>query len=128
MLKPCRKGLHSYDREKASQCLECKKIRRVSEEGKKKSTQEAKQWRAANMAHVRNYRNSYKTYSRRLRRLRTPKWANKSEIEKFYLNCPAGYEVDHIIPFKGKTVSGLHVHNNLQYLTPSQNRVKGNRL
>lgn len=34
--------------------------------------------------------------------------------------------VDHIIPTKGKNVSGLHVLNNLQYLTPSQNNSKKN--
>lgn len=58
---------------------------------------------------------------------RTPVWADLKEIEKFYANCPDGYEVDHITPLRGKDVSGLHVIENLQYLTPAQNRVKGNR-
>lgn len=62
--------------------------------------------------------------------LRTPKWLTIKqikEIENIYLNCPKGYEVDHIVPLQGKNVSGLHVPWNLQYLTSFQNRSKGNR-
>lgn len=46
---------------------------------------------------------------------------------EFYKNKPAGMVIDHIIPFKGKNVSGLHVSWNLQYLTPEENMKKGNR-
>lgn len=56
----------------------------------------------------------------------TPKWANLKLIKDFYLNCPEGYEVDHIVPLQGKEVSGLHVESNLQYLTPKENKAKGN--
>jgi len=57
----------------------------------------------------------------------TPKWSDLKAIEEFYLNCPDGYEVDHIIPLQGRNVRGLHVLENLQYLTYSDNRRKGNR-
>lgn len=61
------------------------------------------------------------------RKLRVPKWADQEKIDEIYRNKPEGYEVDHIIPLSGKTVSGLHVHNNLQYLPKQENRLKSNK-
>ena len=58
---------------------------------------------------------------------RTPRWADLKKIEEFYKNCPKGLTVDHIIPLRGKNISGLHVHTNLQYLTRSENSRKNNR-
>ena len=58
----------------------------------------------------------------------TPHWSNLEAITKFYKACPKGMVVDHIIPLQGEAVSGLHVLNNLQYLTPYENSVKCNRL
>jgi hypothetical protein len=57
----------------------------------------------------------------------TPKWADLNAIKEFYINCPEGYHVDHIIPLQGKNVRGLHVLENLQYLTRSENCSKGNK-
>lgn len=66
----------------------------------------------------------------------TPKWLNTTQlkqIESYYvearrLTLESGiiYTVDHIIPLRGKTVSGLHVPWNLQILTKSENSKKQN--
>jgi 5-methylcytosine-specific restriction endonuclease McrA len=55
----------------------------------------------------------------------TPKDADIRAIQEFYLNCPKGYEVDHIIPI---SKGGLHTLENLQYLTISENRRKSNKI
>ena len=59
--------------------------------------------------------------------LQTPPWSEKYLIREFYINCPKGCHVDHIIPLRGKNVRGLHVISNLQYLTAEDNLRKGNK-
>lgn len=66
--------------------------------------------------------------TKKLKKLqRTPSWANKEKITKFYIKCPKDHHVDHIIPLQGEKVSGLHVVENLQYLTASENLSKSNK-
>ena len=64
----------------------------------------------------------------------TPTWANLDTIKQFYIEAQRltketgiPHEVDHIIPIKGKLVSGLHVPANLQILTEKQNQIKNAR-
>lgn len=92
------------------------------------------EWRKNNLA-----KDSARASQRRASTIqRTPKWLTKediAEIEAVYEQARVATEstgvqhhVDHIIPLRGKLVSGLHVPWNLQVLTASENASKGNRL
>lgn len=68
----------------------------------------------------------------------TPNWLSAiqlAQIQEFYdiayartVQSGVNYEVDHIFPLNGKGFNGLHVPWNLQVITASENRAKGNRL
>ncbi|MGH7487275.1 MAG: hypothetical protein ACREMY_17000 [bacterium] len=83
-----------------------------------------KAWRGANKAAVCAIR-----AKRRAAELqRTPARADADAIRAIYIEASArGLTVDHVFPLQGKTVSGLHVHTNLQLLSGAVNRAKGNR-
>lgn len=83
-----------------------------------------KKWKSENWPALKAYIASRK---KRVRR-QTPKWANLEEIRDIYLKCPAGHHVDHIIPINGKSVSGLHIPKNLQYLPAIENLRKSNKI
>ena len=67
---------------------------------------------------------------------RVPAWLTESDLlrMKCYYQVAAmrtresgqKWHVDHIIPLRGKEVSGLHVPNNLQVITAAENRKKRN--
>lgn len=83
-----------------------------------------------NTKHGQSRTKGYRRYHSRLREItesrQTPKWADRSKIREIYVNRPDGCHVDHIIPLRGKKVSGLHVENNLQYLPIAENMKKHN--
>ena len=83
-----------------------------------------KKWRRANPKLARACDNA----RRKRVRTATPAWADRKAIRAIYERCPSTHHVDHIIPLKGKTVSGLHVETNLQYLPAVENLKKHNRL
>lgn len=65
---------------------------------------------------------------------RTPPWADLDAILLVYnkaakLTRETGipHHVDHVIPLRGKTVSGLHVAQNLQILRRDENLTKSNK-
>ena len=71
-------------------------------------------------------------YARQLKA--TPAWSDQAAIDDIYqiawlLTQMTGvpHEVDHILPLKSSWVCGLHVPENLQVLTKSENSRKKNR-
>lgn len=63
-----------------------------------------------------------------LRRARTPVWADRNAIAKFYRDARGrGFSVDHVVPLRGERVSGLHVEYNLQMIPQLTNILKSNR-
>ena len=91
-----------------------------------------KQWRKKNplKAKMKDVLNRYNRYNA------IPNWLTKEDKQKIkdiYKKCKEltmqtgiQHHVDHIIPIKGKNISGLHVPENLQILTASQNCSKRN--
>jgi hypothetical protein len=95
-------------------------------------------WRNNNLKLARlcqeNYRQQNKAYYAEQQRKRVlhikqanPNWADSEKIKQIYKEAQEkGLEVDHIIPLRGKNVSGLHVENNLQLITKQENCRKTN--
>jgi len=136
---PCKKGGHTLRYVSTSHCVVC-----VNSSGRKRyaeNTEECKaqhkKWAKENPKKIKLINDrwqkknpefcSHKTAERRAKKKqRTPPWAENCPIVKqIYIDCPKGYEVDHIHPL---SKGGLHVHWNLQYLTISENRSKGAKL
>lgn len=83
-----------------------------------------KAWREANPLKVK----INKAVRRSRVRQATPGWACIADIKDVYLEAQhMQLNVDHIIPLKHPLVCGLHVWNNLQLLTRSENASKGNK-
>lgn len=105
-------------------CARLEKVRasqasRATEAGLQASRQYALAWAQAHP----------EKSSRHALKQQTPPWASPEKIRAWYkLAKAADLTVDHVIPLKGKLVSGLHVESNMQLLTKSKNASKGNRI
>ena len=88
-----------------------------------KHKERVRQWRKENLKY-----DAFRSSVYRATKInQTPIWADLEKIKLFYLNCPSGYHVDHIVQLRGKLFSGLHTIDNLQYLPATENIKKGNR-
>jgi hypothetical protein len=102
---------------------------RVKQNGKNAYARRTKKDNYERLARWR--KENYGKYAAQWKRMKqaTPAWADRDLMELVYEEAKhRGLEVDHIIPLKGKHVCGLHVYNNTQLLTRTQNATKSNRL
>lgn len=90
-----------------------------------------KQWVESNRGHY----NSVKRLRKHGIRQATPNWADLDKINRIYSLAVEmnkigtdRWHVDHEIPLNGKTVCGLHVHENLRIIPAKENLKKSNRL
>lgn len=94
-------------------------VLRLIREYKKRNPDKFRAWSNARQRRVRNF---------------IPAWADMEKIKAVYeearrITKETGipHEVDHIVPLNGKTVSGLHVHGNLQIIRADENRKKSSK-
>lgn len=108
------------------------KYRETYKEYYKNNKEKIYKWKKDNKGKVRASKTAYRLN----KELRQPNWLSKEdrqlitefysvakEFERIFLRKQ---EVDHIVPLKGKTVSGLHVPWNLRIITAEENLKKRN--
>ncbi len=72
-------------------------------------------------------RNNPGIYKKRLRQ-QMPAWVDRKAVTEIYRKArELGMSVDHVVPLRGRLVSGLHVVANLQIIPLPDNRAKSNK-
>lgn len=105
---------------------------RNNPEGKRRYVERHPDKRAeSSKAYMKRNRPYYTEYANRRRfteQCATPPWADLPKLVELYAEASRlGLEVDHIIPLKNDKVCGLHVPDNLQFLTRTANARKSNK-
>lgn len=115
--------------------------RRTSQKNIERAARWAVENRAARAAISKKYKQLHPakvqedSRARQMRKLNAfPSWADRAKIKEKYseaarLTRETGvpHHVDHIVPLRGRNVSGLHVPENLQVIPASDNRHKSNK-
>ncbi len=136
---PCKYGHVSLRHVKCKSCLACRALKsqkqrdQESEEEKQNRRKRSKDW-FVNKKYMRSF---YESKYQQAKLQRTPKWLSKNDlwmIKEIYdlaslRTKMTGFlwHVDHIIPIRGKNVSGLHVPSNLQVIPWIENVKKCNK-
>lgn len=130
--KPCNRGHLSIRYVNNRMCAAClKEWQKINPHHNRKS---ASNWKKKNRG-----RNTAIMAKRRADKLqRTPAWLTGEQLiamRKLYSQAEwltritgVKWHVDHIVPLKGKNVSGLHIPDNLQVLPARENLKKSNKL
>jgi len=130
--KPCNQGHLSVRNVKNRSCVEC--LRSWVSSNAEASRRSSNNWKKNNAG-----RTCALVAKRRADKLqRTPPWLtgeqltamNKLYKQASWLTKVTGvkWHVDHIVPLKGKNVSGLHIPDNLQVIPARENLKKSNKL
>ena len=147
--EPCVRGHLAERLTSEKRCVECNRIKSKvwAQLNFEKNSARVLAWQKANpaKANLKNRRwdknnagkrNSFSANRYAAKKQNTPSWLNavqKAEIDFTYEYCTAlrqcglDYHVDHIVPLRGKIVSGLHVPWNLQVIPCTDNLVKSNK-
>lgn len=137
--KPFRYRWHGQNQKHlfVSRCQECE-----HKATKKHQEDNREYWRELNKKSYKNWTTEFKLKRNKqnlIRHKRTRVASRGDELTEFvyseaYDLCKLrekvtgfSWHIDHIIPLNGKTVSGLHVWNNLQVIPASVNLSKGNK-
>jgi uncharacterized protein YqeY len=129
--EPCKRGHVSERFVSDRRCMKCS-----CEDVKRRHLANYEKYREYGREYQKNNRgkmNAQTVKRREILRKRLPKWANIENIRHIYEEAVRKsketgleYQVDHIVPLCGKTVSGLHVFENLQIILAKENRSKSN--
>lgn len=109
-----------------TQCKECHRSVKLAwqSRNKEKASSYVSEW---------GKRHPERSYAKRVSRRKyerqsIPLWYEKEAVANVYKKAAEfGFQVDHIVPLKGRSVCGLHCWANLQLLDKSLNASKGNR-
>ena len=148
--QPCSRGHLAERLVSTGCCVECTKIHRMRwrKDNAEKIKKQCFEYYRNNTSKIREYTrkwkkenpdkknaNEAKRYT--VKKLRLPCWITKESlffIEEAYNLAQLRsnmtgltWNVDHIVPLQGKTVSGLHCPENLQVITAKDNLEKSNK-
>jgi 5-methylcytosine-specific restriction endonuclease McrA len=121
-------------RDRENKLAAIRRSKKDNKEQKIKSAIRTSLWKKANPGRTMANVAKRKTHIK----LRTPRWLTEIDFERIQNEyklaalltklTKISWEVDHVIPLKGRMVSGLHVPSNLRAIPAKQNRVKANKL